>query len=66
VIDTGNHRIQEFTKDGTFVSKWGRQGFDKGQLVHPSGIAVDPQGHVFVSDSGKNTIQEYAVMNAVR
>ena len=26
VTDSGNHRIQKFTSEGVFVSKWGTEG----------------------------------------
>jgi hypothetical protein len=40
VADTGNHRIQVFDKDGTYVDKIGRFGDADGQFNSPSGLAV--------------------------
>ena len=65
VADTGNHRIQRFTPDGTFHSKWGRNGGDgsygtgNGEFQYPSGIGVDSDGYVYVSDYYNHRIQKF-------
>jgi len=42
VADTGNHRIQVFSSDGTFLSRLGGYGSrDNGTLRSTEGIAVD-------------------------
>lgn len=43
VNDEGNRRVQYFTADGSFLGKWSTRG---------SGIAVAPNGDVFVSGGG--------------
>lgn len=61
VADTGNHRIQVFDKDGTFVNEGeiGWYGDEDGQFNSPSGLAVsgwvlkagdDPLGPARVAD----------------
>jgi DNA-binding beta-propeller fold protein YncE len=46
VVDTFNHRVQAFTRDGTFVRKWGFRGSDDPYAMnYPRGIAVDPTTH---------------------
>jgi len=40
VVDKGNHRVQVFGPDGTFVRKWGTPGARDGQFYHPHGVAV--------------------------
>ena len=37
VSDEGCHRISLFSRDGTFLGKWGEQGSGPGQLNRPSG-----------------------------
>ncbi len=44
VVDTGNHRIQKFDGNGTFLCAWGNRGKTEGQLNFPYGIAVDKEG----------------------
>ena len=38
VADDYNCRIQKFTSDGVFVSKWGTQGDGDGQFNEPIGV----------------------------
>ncbi len=59
VVDTGNHRIQRFTGQGIFVTKWGSKGTQPRQFMDPHGIAVDGAGFVYVADTGNNRIQKF-------
>jgi uncharacterized protein (TIGR03663 family) len=56
VVDTGNERVQLFTRDGTFVDAWGGYGSAPDQLIEPVGIALGPDGNVYVADSGNARI----------
>ena len=40
VSDWFNHRIQKFTSEGMFVSKWGTEGTGDGQFIQPATVAV--------------------------
>ena len=60
VADYGNHRIQVFTSDGEFVTKWGDEGGQQGQFQEPGDVAVDSSGNVYVSDQGGSRIQVFA------
>jgi streptogramin lyase len=53
----GNYRIQKFTADGQFVTTWGSLGSGDGQFQNPTGIAVDSDYQVYVSD--RNRIQKF-------
>ena len=55
-----NNRIQKFSNTGSFIRKWGSTGSDNGLFQNPQGVAVDPQGHVFVSDTGNHRIQKFS------
>jgi tripartite motif-containing protein 71 len=59
VTDTFNYRIQKFSSDGTFISKWGSRGFGSGQFLRPEGVAVDPSGNVYVTDTENHHIQKF-------
>lgn len=57
VADSGNDRIQKFTGDGDFITKWGEtDAWDgdtsDGRFSEPYGIAVDDSGEVWVVDRG--------------
>jgi sugar lactone lactonase YvrE len=54
-----NNRIQKFTTDGQFVSKWGSTGNGDGQFMYPNGIGVDSSGYVYVADSNNYRIQKF-------
>jgi tripartite motif-containing protein 71 len=63
VADTGNNRIQVFSSNGTFLTRWGGYGgaVENGTLRFPQGIAIDPStGNVYVADTGNNRIQVFS------
>jgi sugar lactone lactonase YvrE len=51
VGDVRNARIQKFDSNGKFLMKWGSSGYEDGQFSGDlADIAVDSQGHVYVTD----------------
>jgi tripartite motif-containing protein 71 len=60
VADMGNHRIQHFASDRSFLHAWGSFGGEDGQFISPIDIAVDSQGNVFVDDDKREDIQKFA------
>jgi DNA-binding beta-propeller fold protein YncE len=59
VADTANHRIEKFTSNGTFIGKWGVQGYGDGEFRGPFGVAVAPDGSVCVADHANSRIQKF-------
>ena len=57
IADTGNARIQIFDKNGTFVYAWGGYGDTPGMFHTPTAMVFDKNGELFVTDSGRDTIQ---------
>ncbi|HEV3103892.1 MAG TPA: 6-bladed beta-propeller [Candidatus Dormibacteraeota bacterium] len=53
-----NDRIQKFSPTGSPLAHWGMLGSGPGQFNGPVGIAVDPQGNIFVADVGNHRIQK--------
>ena len=59
VTDTGNERVQRFTRDGAFVDAWGGYGTGPDRLIEPVGIALGPDGNLYVADSGNARVSIY-------
>ncbi len=65
VADTKNHRIQHINQDGEVITTWG--GFSgveageapSGTFNEPWGIAVAPDGTVYVADTWNHRIQHF-------
>ena len=51
VTDTDNHCIQRFTPEGKFLFQFGTYGSDPGQLINQSGIVIDDNNLVYVTES---------------
>ena len=49
-----HHTIAVFSKEGKQVRKIGLKGQKAGNLWHPTGVAVDDEGNVFVADGQEN------------
>lgn len=57
LVTPGNNRISKFSKDGRFLTSWGKQGTGPGELNEPHTIAIDSQGRLFVGDRFNNRIE---------
>ena len=60
VTDTGNHQLQVMDRDGNFLSQVGGFGNQPGQFNEPVGLAVAPDGSVYVADTWNGRIQRLA------
>ena len=58
-VDTYNHRVQVFNRDGKYLFQFGSYGSGKGQFRNPYSIAKDASGYVYVTDSGNSRIQKF-------
>ena len=58
VADRGNHRIQQFQRDGSFVRAWGQQGKRTGEFNEPHDVAVDEE-FVYVVDTWNQRVQVF-------
>lgn len=57
VVDSGNHRIQKFGPDLTFVKTIGQRGEGPGEFNYPQSIDIDSTGNIYVTDLGSRRIQ---------
>ena len=54
-----NARILRFSKDGERLGEWGSAGTGPGEFDLPHGIALDPDGTVYVADRENLRIQRF-------
>ena len=57
----GGDRIQKFTSEGVFVTKWGRLETSDGEFKSPTAVAAASDGSVYVADQGNYRIQKFSV-----
>ena len=60
VADTGNGRIEKFSKSGAFFGIIGTKGTGHGRLGDPNGIAIDRAGNIYVAEAGNHRVQKLA------
>lgn len=51
------NRVSKWTRDGRFVTAWGKTGSAPGEFNVPHTIAIDSRGRLFVGDRANNRIQ---------
>jgi sugar lactone lactonase YvrE len=61
VTDPEHYRVIEFTSDGDVVRTWGDFGDSPTTFGLASGIAVDAEGHIWVTDSVYNRIMRFTL-----
>jgi len=59
LVEQGNHRIQKFTSEGVFVSKWAARGSGDRQFQVPRSLTVASDGSVYVADRENSRIQKF-------
>lgn len=61
ITDPEGYRVLEFANDGTFIRGWGEYSASTDGFGLPSGITIDSQGHVWVSDAGNNLLLRFTL-----
>ena len=57
--DWGNSRVQVFDSAGQFLHQIGARGTGLSEMTNPTGVAIGPQGDLWVMDRGNNRIQRF-------
>ena len=60
VSDINNHRVQKFTGDGKFITKWGSEGSGDGQFLLPLGIGIDSSDNLYIVDQKRSSVEKFA------
>jgi peptidylamidoglycolate lyase len=55
----GNSRVVRFSPEGRYELSWGSAGSEPGQFLTPHGIALGPDGDVYVADRGNARVQVF-------
>ena len=49
IADSARHCVCVFSFDGALIHRFGDRGEKRGELIHPTGIAIDDEGRIFVA-----------------
>lgn len=60
VAETGGYQIHRYTDSGAALASWGERGDLAGQMAWPRGVAVGPDGAVYVADTDNERIQKFS------
>jgi DNA-binding beta-propeller fold protein YncE len=55
----GNSRVVKFSREGRYVTEWGRRGQAAGEFNTPHAVVVDKRGRVYVADRENYRIQVF-------
>jgi streptogramin lyase len=61
ITDPDGYRVMEFNPNGDLLRVWGEFGDTFTSFGLPSGITVDPDGHIWVTDSVYNRIMRFTL-----
>ncbi len=57
IVESFGHDVQAYNREGAFLYAFGKIGIADGEFRYPKGIAIAPDGTVFVSDHDNRRIQ---------
>ena len=51
VVDSFNHRIHRYSREGQLTSRFGQEGVEPGQFTFPIAVATDAAGNLYVAET---------------
>ena len=57
-----NNRIQIFDQKGEFLYQFGTEGKSEVQFKHPTDVAINKAGEIYVADFGNDRIQKFRII----
>jgi DNA-binding beta-propeller fold protein YncE len=64
IADQGTSQIKVWDKAGKYFTTYGRMGTKLGQFQRPQGIAIGPDGHLYVVEQGNERVQDISVQTS--
>ena len=59
VADASENRIAVFSQDGEFTGSFGSEGHGPGQFTYPAGVALSPDGYLYITSSNDQKLQVF-------
>ncbi len=64
VADPEGYRVLQFTTQGELIRAWGDYGSGPGNIGLAAAVAIDKDGHVWVTDASNNRIMRFSLPGA--
>jgi sugar lactone lactonase YvrE len=53
ILDSGNFRVQKYTKDGTYLTSFRRKGEGPGEFLNGDWIEIDENNNIYIVNNGQ-------------
>jgi DNA-binding beta-propeller fold protein YncE len=63
VVDSGTQHVHKFDSNGDFITMCGSLGCKDNQFRIPHDITIDPEGNIYISNSGNENLGKKIYVN---